>query len=232
MTSTVTPTLTPTITATATKTPTPTITPNLAATQEYEDFLVLVQSIQAAGQISTTAGTYQKLDNFSDQLAMSYGYSWAPTGKSPKNFIIRAEFDWEVANQKNNSGCGYVFRQTSEDHYYMIAMDALNGVLLFYTRLGLDQFGHPTTAHTAIAASKKEKLPELGSNPYHARVALVVNESKVYMYVNDQFFSEHRLPQDRLPEPGTLSYLVLTGAATDYGTRCRITSPEIWVIEP
>jgi hypothetical protein len=225
------PTFTPTITPTPTKTPTPTATPNLTATQQYNDFMALVQSIYDTGQISTIAGTYQKMDGFSDQLAMSYGYSWLPTGEVPKNFIVRAEFDWEVANQKNYSGCGYVFRQTSEDHYYMIAMDALNGVVLFYTKLGLDEFGHPTTVHTAIRAVKKEKLPDLGSDPYHAKVTLVVNEFGAYMYVNDKFYSEHRLPQDRPAEPGTLSYLVLTGSGTDYGTRCKITNPEIWIID-
>jgi hypothetical protein len=226
------PTFTPTITLTPTKTPKPTATPNLTATQQYGDFIALVQQIYEAGQLSTRDGTYEKLDDFSDQLAMSYGYRWSPTGESPKNFIIRAEFDWEVANQKNYSGCGYVFRQTSEDHYYMIAMDALNGVVLFSTKLGLDQFGSPTTVHTAIRATKKEKLPDMGSNPYHAKVTLVLNESTVYMFVNDQFYSEHRLPQDKPVGPGMLSYLVLTGSATDYGTRCKIMNSEVWLVSP
>jgi len=226
------PTFTATSTTTPTKTPTPTVTPNLAATQQYEDFIALVQKIHEAGQISTTEGAYKKLEDFSDQLAMGYGYSWTPTGVNSKDFIIRAEFDWEVANQKNYSGCGYVFRQTSEDHYYMIAMDALNGVLLFYTKLGLDEFGHPTTVHTAIRATKKEKLPDMGSNPYHAKVTLIVDEFSSYMYVNDVFFSEHRLPKDRLTDPGTLSYLVLTGSGTDYGTRCKISNAEIWIPNP
>lgn len=225
------PTLTPTTTLTPTRTPTPTVTPNLTATQQYEDFMAQVQKVYEAGQISTLDGTYEKLDDFSDHLAMSYGYSWLPADITAKNFIIRADFEWEVANQKNYSGCGYVFRQTSEDHYYMMAMDALNGVLMFYTKLGLDEFGHPTTVHTAIRAVKKEKLTDVGTNPYHAKAMLVVNESNIYLYINDEFYTEHRLPADRPAEQGTLSYLVLTGSATDYGTRCRITMPEIWIVD-
>jgi len=226
------PTLTATSTLTPTKTPTPTLTPNLTATQQYEDFLSLVQKIYEAGQISTTEEVHQKMDSFSDQLALEYGYRWTPTGVSSKDFIIRAEFDWEVANQRNYSGCGYVFRQTSEDHYYMIALDALDGVLLFYTKLGLDFYGSPTTVHTPIRATKKEKLSDMGSNPYHAKVTLIVDEFNAYMYVNDEFYSEHRLQKDRLTDPGTLSDLVLTGSGTDYGTRCKISNAEIWIPNP
>jgi hypothetical protein len=231
-TSTLTPTFTPTVTLTPTKTPTPTATPNLTATQQYNDFMVMVQKVYDAGQISSLDGTYKKLDGFRDQLARSYGYRWLPTGEAPKNFILRADFDWEVANQKNNSGCGYVFRQTSEDHYYMMAMDALNGVLFFYTKTALDFYGQQTTTHTPIRATKKERLPDLGNNPYQAKVTLVINESSAYMYINDEFYSEHRFPKDREPAAGTLSYMVLTGSATDFGTRCKISNVEEWIIAP
>ena len=226
------PIFTPTTTLTPTRTPTPTATPNLTATQQYNDFMAVVQKIYDAGQISTMEGTYIKLDNFHDQLSMNYGYRWSPTGVAPKNFIVSADFDWEVANQENYSGCGYVFRQTSEDHYYMVSMDALNGALLFYTKVGLNEFGRATTIHTPIRASKKESLPDVGNNPYHAKVTLVVNESNADLYVNDEFYSEHRLLQDKLLDAGDLSYLVLTGSDKDYGTRCKITNSEMWVIEP
>ena len=68
-----TPEPTATKTSTPTITPSPTATPNLTATQQYDDFIALVQKIHDAGQISSTDGTYHKLDDFSDQLAMGYG---------------------------------------------------------------------------------------------------------------------------------------------------------------
>ncbi len=103
---TLTPSLTPTATLTLTPiiTPSPTITPNLTATQQYENFISLVQKFHEAGQITTTEGDYQKLDDFSDELAMTYGYQWTPTGLDSKDFIIRADFAWEVANQKLTQG--------------------------------------------------------------------------------------------------------------------------------
>ncbi len=217
------PTLTPTITLTPTQTPIPTATPNLAATQQYEDFHALVQEIYDAGQISTTEGTYHKLSDYTDELAMSYGYAWDPTGYVAKDFIIQADFDWEVANQKNYSGCGYLIRQQSDHYYYIIALDGLNGILFIYKA---------TWGDNPAPLIVKKKLPDIGSNPYHAQFTLVVNDTSAYTYVNGEFFTEHRLTAEWLSESGPLSSMVLTGSDKDFGTRCKITNAKLWVIEP
>lgn len=225
-------TLTPTITLTPTKTSTPTATPNLAATQQYEDFIAMVQKIYDAGQISTLDGQYIKLDDYSDELAMKFGYRWLPTDINAKSFIIRADFDWDVANQKNYSGCGFMFRQNPEqtDLYYMIALDGVNGVLLSYTELsgGISGYAENFTAQLI----KKNSKPDMGSNPYHAQFVLIVTDTSAYTYINGNFFTEHRLQSEYLTASGPLSYLVLTGSDKDYGTRCKITNAELWVIEP
>jgi len=226
------PTATATQTATPTITPSPTATPNLTATQQYDDFIALVQEIHDAGQISSTEGTYHKLDDFSDQLAMGYGYRWSPTGLSARNFIIRAEFDWEVANQKNYSGCGYVFRQESDQYYYLISLDAINGIFLSYTKDGITSSGAGGVVNYTIAAAQKKKFPDMGTNPYHALFTLIVNDNIAYTYVNGDFFTEHRLKNDWLTDSGPLSALILTGSGTDFGTRCKITNAEAWIITP
>lgn len=214
-------TLTSTPTLTPTRTPKPTTTPNLVATQQYEDFIAVVQQVYDAGHISTLDGTYVKLDDYSDELAMSYGYSWAPTGVNAQNFIVRADFDWEVANQKNYSGCGYVFWQAGL--YYFVALDGLNGVLLQYTKYD-GSYPAPLI--------KKMDMPDMGSNPYHAQFTLVVTDTAAYTYVNGNFLTEHRLQSDWPIESGQLSSLILTGSDKDYGTRCKITNAELWVMEP
>ena len=109
---------------------------------------------------------------------MEYGYRWTPTGLDSKDFIIRADFDWEVANQKNYSGCGYVFRQESENHYYVTALDALNGVFFSYTMLGSVPFGGASLLNITVPAAKRSKLPDMGHNPYQATFTLIVNEYK------------------------------------------------------
>jgi hypothetical protein len=230
-TATLTPSLTPTATSTLTPTltPSPTITPNFTATQQYEDFMASIQKFHEAGQIPTIDGDYQRLNDFSDELAMTYGYQWTPTGLNPKDFVIRADFAWEVANQKNYSGCGYVFRQESESHYYITALDALNGMFFSYTQLGSNPGGPGTVLNFTVPAAKRSKLPDLGDNPYQATFTLIVNEFKAYTYVNDEFFAEHNLKQNILTNPGPLSFMVLTGSATDFGTRCKISNVEIWI---
>jgi hypothetical protein len=223
---------TATNTAIPTITPSPTATPNVTATQQYEDFVALVQEFYDAGRISTTEGIYRKLDDFSDALAMGYGYSWNPTGIIAKNFIVRADFEWEVANQMNYSGCGYVFRQESDQYYYMIALDAINGIFLSYTKEGITSTGAGGIVNYNIAAAQKKKFPEMGTNPYHAEFILIVNDNAAYTYVNGIFFTEHRLKNDWLTESGPLSAMILTGSGTDYGTRCEITNAEAWIISP
>lgn len=226
------PTFTPTstITLTPTNTPTPTVTPNLVATQQYESFLSQVQQYYDAGQISTTNGKYYTLDDYSDELAMSYGFSWTPTGVRARNFIIRAEFDWEVANEINNSGCGYIFRYWDEKDYALIALDAKHGTFLTFAEYKNDIYGNFSVVHTNIGPIKKEKLSEIGQNPYHAIFTLIVNEDNIYTYVNDEFFTEYRLSNDFPSHSGDLSSAVLTGSINDFGTRCKITNAVMWVI--
>jgi len=227
------PTFTPTATVTPTRTPRPTATPDVEATQHYENFVAFVQRIYDAGQISTMDGTYVKLDDFSDELAMGYGYRWESTGVEAKDFILKADFDWSVANQKNFSGCGYVFRQESGQYYYLIALDAINGVFLSYTKWGISAAsGANDVVNYPVTAAKKNKFPKMGSNPYHAAFTLVVSDNVAYTYVNGDFFTEHRLKNDWLTDSGPLSSMVLTGSATDYGTRCKITNAEVWIIDP
>ena len=226
------PTFTVTSTSRPTKTPTPTITPNLAATQQYLEFTSFIQKAYDAGQISTTEGRYKQVNDFSDELAMNYGYRWLPTGVKAKNFIVRAEFNWEVANLKNFSGCGYIFRQISQDYYYLVALDASNGTLLTYASTGADGLGNLSLIHTSLLPVKKNQLPDMGSNPYQATFTLIVNEGNAYTYINNNFFTEYRLKSDTVDWSGDLASMVLTGSETDFGTRCEITNAEAWIISP
>lgn len=224
-------TLEPTATLTPTKTLTPTVTPNIAATQQYEDFMAAVKQAYEAGQISTLDGTYSHLGDYSDAYASTYGYRWEPTDVTARNFIVRADFDWEVANQKNYSGCGFKFRQelvgspgttTKAEYYYIAALDGVNGVLLMYK---------VTFEHKPASLIKKMDMPDIGENPYHAQFMLVVNDTSAYTYVNGEFLTEHKLQSNWITEEGPLEYLVLTGSDNDYGTRCKISNADVWVID-
>ena len=208
------------------KTPSPTITPDIAATQQYEDFLALVQKYHAAGQVSTTAGEYVKLDNYEHALANKLSYEWTETGVTAKNFIVSADFEWSNAvNTVNISGCGFVFRSQSNGDHYLIILDASSGVkLASSTDRGTFSMGSPQNG--------EQILTEFGSDPYQATFTLIVNDFKTYIYVNDIYQGNYQLLDYRITESGSLANAVLSGTFEGYGTRCKMTNVRAWIIDP
>ena len=209
-----------------TATPSPTITPDLAATQQYDDLLTLVQKYRDAGQISTTAGEYVKLEDYEHAVANKLSYEWTETGITTKNFIVRADFEWNNAvNTTNISGCGFVYRSQSNGDHYLIILDALSGVkLASSTDRGTYSLGSPQNGD--------QILSDFGSGPYKANFTMVVNEYKTYVYVNDVYQGEYQLLDFRITESGTLATAVLSATDEEFGTRCRMTNVRAWIIDP
>jgi len=225
-TSTVVPPFTATVTLTLTTTPLPTATPNLAATQQYKDFFTVVQKIYEAGQIPNIDGKYLGLDDYKDEVANKLDYAYAETGVSAKNFIVRGDFEWSNAvNTTNISGCGFVYRVQPNMDHYLIVLDAFSGAkLASSTDRGTYSMGSPQKGD--------EKLTDFGSDPYHATFTLVVNNLKSYIYVNDIYQGEYKLLDYRITESGLLSGAVLSATSEGYGTRCKITNTQAWIIDP
>ena len=220
------PTFTPTVTSTPTRTPTPTATPNLAATQQYNDFLAVVQMVYDAGQISTTEGKYVEPDDYQDEYPLKLSYTWTEIGVTAKNFIVRADFEWSnAANTVNTSGCGFVYRfQPNQDHY-LIFLDAFSGVkLASSTDRGTYSMGSPGKGDGRIS--------DFGPGPYQAVFTLVVSDLKTYVYVNDTYYGEYTLLDYRITDSGPLAAAVLSSGAGDYGTRCKMTNIRAWIIDP
>jgi hypothetical protein len=218
----------PTVTkpSTPTITPSPTVTPDLAATQQYEDFFSLVQEYRDAGQISTTEGEYVELDDYQHELANKLSYEWTETGVTAKNFIVRADFEWSNAvNTVNISGCGFVFRSQSNGDHYLIILDASSGVkLASSTDRGTYSMGSPQNGD--------QKISDFGSDPYQANLTMIVNEFKMYVYLNDTYQGEYQLLDYRITESGSLANAVLSGTFDGYGTRCKMTNVRAWIIDP
>ena len=212
--------------STPTITPSPTVTPDLAATQQYENFLTLVQKYRDAGQISTTEGEFVKLEDYEHAVANKLSYEWTETGITAKNFIVRADFEWSNAvNTTNISGCGFVYRSQSNGDHYLIILDALSGVkLASSTDRGTYSMGSPQNGD--------QILSDFGLDPYQANFTLIVNEFKTYVYVNDIYQGEYQLLDFRITESGTLASAVLSATSDGYGTRCKMTNVRAWIIDP
>lgn len=220
-----TPTLAPTATKMPTWTPRPTITPNVVATQQYDEFALLVQKYHDAGQISTTEGNYITLADFRDELAYKLSYDWSTKGAPAKNFIVRSDLEWSNATKTANlSGCGFVFRLQSNKDHYLIILDAFQGVkLASKTDRGTYSMGPPSNG--------EKKKADFGANPYRATFTLIVNELKSYVYVNDIYYGEYKLLDYRITDSGYLAGAVLSATNTGYGTRCAMTNTRVWVID-
>ena len=212
--------------STPTITPSPTITPDIAATQQYEHFLALVQKYYDAGQVSKTEGEYVKLDNYEHALANKLSYEWTETGVTAKNFIVRADFEWSNAgNTANLSGCGFVFRSQSNGDHYLIILDAASGVkLASSTDRGTYSMGSPQNGDP--------KISDFGSGPYQANLTMIVNEFKTYVYLNDIYQGEYQLLDYRITESGILGNAVLSGTSEGFGTRCNMTNVRAWILDP
>lgn len=213
-------------TALPSRTPSPTVTPDRIATQQYESFLALVQSYHHAGQIPTPEGEYVKLGDYERAVANKLSYEWSETGLSAKNFIVRADFEWTNAvNTTNISGCGFVYRAQPNGDHYLIILDAASGVkLASSTDRGTYSMGSPQNG--------EEILTDFGSGTYRANFTLIVHDLKTYVYVNDVYQGEYPLLNYRITESGALANAVLSATSEGFGTRCRMTNVQAWMIEP
>jgi hypothetical protein len=185
-----------------------------------------VQQYYEADQISKTEGEYVVLSDYEEENALKLSYAWAETGVVAKNFIVRADFEWNNAiDTVNTSGCGFLFRlQPNQDHYIVI-LDAYSGVkLASHTDMGTFSMGSPQNGELP--------LPDFGSGPYQATFTLIVNELQAYVYVDDSYFGEYELLQYRIIDSGVLASAVLSAASEGYGTRCKMTNVRAWILDP
>lgn len=190
------------------------------ATAQAQPLAARVEQIVAEGYLTRSAGTYARLDDYSDAWAQINWYQWLWTGYNPTDFVLRADFSWNSASETANwfnSGCGFVFRESSRENvdHYLVYL-GLDSVVYFYkVRLG---------EHTELASASAGRLdvPE-GS----AQFMLAVEGDRFTAYVNDQrVITAH----DGSLKDGLLNYTLLSGTNRDFGTLCRMSNVELWTL--
>ncbi len=179
----------------------------------------LVQSFADQGYLQSTSGTFHAIPDFNETWAQLNWYQWWPTGYAPKDFLITAHTAWESASDTAdwwNSGCGFVFREESEDDHYL-------------AYLGMD-------GRVRLSRLRSGNYAALGDNPYgeldiprgEADVALLVEGRKVHYFVN----GEHVLSRDDLQDTeGNLGLTLLSGTNKAFGTRCMMDDIALWEIQ-
>ena len=191
------------------------------ATAQAQPLAARVEAIVAEGYLDRSAGRYDRLEDFDDAWAQINWYQWLWTGYAPTDFVIRADLEWNSASDTANwfnSGCGFVFRETSRDNldHYLVYL-GLDGVVYFLK----NRQGELT--ELASASAGRLDVPD-GS----AQFMLAVEGERFTVYVNDQrVVTAH----DGSLKSGLLNYTLLSGTNRDFGTRCAMTNVELWTLD-
>jgi len=209
---------TPTNTAKPTSTPKPTVTPNVAATQQIEELNARLQTYVDEGYISTSKGDlyeFAQINYFSDPAGTGYE-------NKVKNFVFRADFDWENAvKNPETSGCGVFFRLQENGDFYSAYLDTERVVVGGYSASAgkfVRRFG----------VTKGKGTVTFG-NPAKANFTLIAKEEMMYVLVDDKFVGSYTLYADKLLDPGYFAYFLKSGTNSGFGTRCKITNSTLWV---
>jgi len=207
------PTFTSTVTITPTNTPKPTATPNLEATQQYENFLPVVQKSYDDGIIPTINGKYQLMGDYSDQTTDAGTYRWDLYDNKVGNFIVRAEIKLETAPAPaSQSGCGFVFGFL-DGNSHEFAFLQRNGSAIY----GLG--GRPFTT----------KYYGQLQNPAEFTMMVVAYKKDIRVFVNDKEVIKIELDLNRdIKEQWGPA--LLAGSTQEFGTRYTFKNIELWEI--
>ncbi len=213
------PTVAPTATTPPTEAPPPTAAPDLAATQQVEGRLKLLQSYADKGYIETTQGEFEDILDFQEEWAQLGWYQWWYIHDTPTdygNLVFQGHFKWSTATGTPEiSGCGILFGiQPNEDHY-AVFIDKSRIAFLMSRGSNVYEVGK-------TSGSGRVKVQE----PYEADVAVIVQGKTGYVIV-DGTPTKYTLSADQ-SSMGEFALSVLSGTNKDYGTRCEITNAYIW----
>jgi hypothetical protein len=187
-----------------------------AATVEAQSMAKAIETLYADGLLEDTAGTYTRVEEFTETWAQLNWYQWWETGLSPSDFVIRAHTEWESASKTANwfaSGCGFVFREADEENHYMIYL-ALDGNV--YMK------GYVDGEFRELGREYAGGIDHLKGG---ADVMLVVEGSRIVYFVNGEKVLQRENSELRA---GNLALTLVSGTNKDYGTRCSITDIEVW----
>jgi len=161
---------------------------------------------------SGTSTSYTTVVDFDEKWAQIGWYQYWKIEDSPTNFVIRTDATWSSASNTANwhqSGCGFVFHITDNKNH-------------FVAYLGLD-------GHVYIQRVYQGKSNIVGSSYFgkvdvpegNAELMLMVYGDRMYFFVNSKqvYKGNDTLLTGKL-NSGDLN--------KDFGTRCQMTSTELW----
>jgi len=181
-----------------------------------EDMKKEMQSLAGQKLVSSSKGTYYRVQDFTGEWAKLSYYHWWPLNRKPTNFAIRADVNWESAMPMGNpskSGCGFVFHENGAGnlHLSFLSMDG-------YAR-------NYRTEKNVVSDLKGNYAGKFNYPADKARIMLVVDYQWITFFVNGK--QVVRFQDDRL-DGGGLAYAVASGSNNGFGTRCTFQNVDLW----
>ena len=189
------------------------------ATAQAQGMISEVQKLFESGMIGSTEGEYYRVDDFDKSWAQLNYYDWWQTGLSGENFVMSGDAYVSSASTNANwfaSACGICFSllDGSNHDVIWIAMDGRAYLMSVHKdvkrMLVVQKWGAPT------------------KTDFQAHYMVVVNDKHVTLYIdNQEVFSVY----DGLLGPGLIANTLVSGTNKGYGTRCKVTDVDLWIIK-
>jgi hypothetical protein len=211
------PTGTETVTANVVKSDA-TGTPELSytATVQANSMKSDMQKLAEDKLVSSAAGTYYRVQDFTGEFAKLSYYHWWPLNRKPTNFAIRADIAWNSAMPNANpakAGCGFVFHEVDADNLH-VSFLSMDGIVRNYRK-----------EKGVITNLKGNYAGKFDMPADSAKFMLVVDYQWMTIFVDNK--QVVRFMDDRL-KGGSLAFAVTSGSNNDFGTSCTFTNVELW----
>ncbi len=181
--------------------------------------LPLLDQMLADGAISSTAGEYIKLDDYSRAEAKIDYLYLLPTDYSPQDFVIETDITITSASDKANwysSGCGFLIHVDDSDNFDSVFLNMWGQVE--YTVMKNGRWGNDMTKDAVTFSIPSDS----------AHFALSYQNGYLTMYVNGVRIMG--TPADANYKGG-LYYTLVSGTNAGFGTMCEFTNTNLWVLD-
>jgi len=205
--------------------------PKATPTTGKDEMLAFIKKLQKDKKLGKEAeeGSYHTLEDFERSEAKLNYFFWYTTEYAPKNFILRADVEWESASTTANwdaSGFGIVFHE-SENQYLYYAMVYLDGNVEIM-RVDLTKENYLNERWVFLA---KKYYGRLETPKGQAHIDLVVNQDRVYVYLNNKLAAsayDNAMKSHARFGEGNLAFTLSSGTNAGFGTWVKMSNIELW----
>lgn len=206
--------------------------PKATPTTGKDEMLAFIKKLQKDKKLGKEAeeGSYHTLEDFERSEAQLNYFFWYTTEYAPKNFILRADVEWESASTTANwkdSGFGIVFHESEDQNHFYLVQVLLDGNIKVW-RMDMTKENY-LGERWVLLAEKFYGKPETPKGQVH--VDLVVNQDRVYVYLNNKLAIsayDHPMKVHPIFGEGYLAFTVVSGTNAGFGTWVKMSNIELW----